>query len=76
MVIEQNRPIGRRRVLKRLDKAKNYDKIIALKALTELNLFRCHEREGTVGALGRADRCATPEQTPRRGTVDSRYRIS
>ena len=60
----------------KLDKAQNYDKIIRLKALTELSLFRGHEREGTVGALGRADRRATPEQPPRRGTVHSRYRMS
>ena len=50
--------------------------MIELKALTELSLFRGHEREGTVRALGSADRQATPEQTPMRGTVDSRYRIS
>jgi len=44
--------------------------------LTELSLFRGHEREGTVRALGSADRQATPERTMMNGTGYPRYRIS
>ena len=59
-----------------LDKLVNYAKIVKSKALTELSLFCGHEREGTVGALGTADRQATPEQTPMRGTAHPRYRMN
>ena len=59
-----------------LDKVLNCDKIIELKALTELSLFRGHEREGTVGALGSADRQATPEQTVKSSTAHPRYRMN
>lgn len=59
-----------------LDKPENYDKLVKLKALTELSLFCGHEREGTVGALGKADRRATPERTPVRGTAHPRYRMN
>ena len=58
-----------------LDIRGNYDKIQRLNALTELSLKRSHEREGTVGALGRADGQATPERPSRRRTAHPRYRM-
>jgi len=59
-----------------LDKGQIYDKMIPLKAMTELSLLRGHEREGTVRALGEADRCATPERPARSGTAYPRYRMN
>ena len=57
-----------------LDKALNYDRIIQQKALMELSLLRIHEREGTVRALEKADKQATPEQPAKSRTVRRRYR--
>ena len=48
-----------------LDNHKNCDRIQWLNALTERSLICGHEREGTVGALGSADRRATPERAAR-----------
>ena len=59
-----------------LDKHGNYDRIKPLKAMTEQNLVRSHEREGTVRALGKADRRATPEQPAMSGTAHPRYRMN
>ena len=50
-----------------LDKGKKCDKIIQLKALTELSTARSHEREGTVRALGDPAAHATPEHAPDEG---------
>ena len=47
-----------------------------LKALTELSLLRGLEREGTVRALGKADKRATPERSAMSGTAHPRYRMN